>query len=194
MNSYQAINILDLMDMIGEDRLVSVLSEFSCPKNPGIEKFIRNNAVDFAKKKMSITHLLMVENIEPVAFFTLTHKAVKIQDDVLSSTQRRKIKRYAQLDEETNSYMASAFLIAQLGKNYTDGKDANINGNCLMGNAMDILKDVQHDVGGGVAYLECEDKPQLLKFYQNENNGFRVFGERYSGQEQIKYLQLLKFF
>ena len=50
------------------------------------------------------------------------------------------------------------------------------------------------DIGGGVVYLECEDKPQLCSFYQNDNNCFRVFGERYSEKEQIKYIQLLRFF
>ncbi len=194
MKTYKIANILNLIDTIGEEKLRNILSEFSCPKNLEIENFVRNNAIDFAKKKMSITHFLVDEKSKPVAFFTLTHKAVKIQDEVLSSTQRRKIKRYAQLDEATNSYMTSAFLVAQLGKNYATDKNVDFNGNDIMDDAMDILTSVQHDVGGGVAYLECEDKPQLLKFYQNENNGFRVFGERYSGQEQIKYLQLLKFF
>ena len=194
MSLCRAVNILDLIDLMGEEKLRKVLSEFSCPKNLEIENFVRNNAVDFAKKKISITHIAMDENSKPVAFFTLTHKAVKIQDDVLSSTQRRKLRRYAQLDEATNSYMTSAFLVAQLGKNYVTGENMDFNGNDIMDDAMDILTAVQHDVGGGVAYLECEDKPQLLKFYQNDNNGFRVFGERYSGQERIKYIQLLKFF
>lgn len=31
-----------------------------------------------------------------------------------------------------------------------------------------ILKHVQREIGGGVVYLECEEKPELLNFYQNE--------------------------
>ena len=35
---------------------------------------------------------------------------------------------------------------------------------------IEILASVQKQVGGGIAFLECEDKKQLLNFYQNENN------------------------
>ena len=194
MNAYTTVNILDMINVIGEDRVNQILSDFSCPKNDEIENFIKKNAIDFAKRKMSITHLVMDENGKLAAIFALTHKAVKIKDEILSSTLRKKIKRYAQLDEDTNSYMVSAFLIAQFGKNYEEREGEPVNGNSLMDDAMDILAAVQHDVGGGVVYLECEDKPQLLSFYQNDNNFFRVFGERYSEVDQTKYIQLLRFF
>lgn len=194
MNAYTTVNILDMINVIGEDRVNQILSDFSCPKNDEIENFIKKNAIDFAKRKMSITHLVIDENGKLAAIFALTHKAVKIKDEILSSTLRKKIKRYAQLDEDTNSYMVSAFLIAQFGKNYEEREGEPVNGNSLMDDAMDILVAVQHDVGGGVVYLECEDKPQLLSFYQNDNNFFRVFGERYSEVDQTKYIQLLRFF
>lgn len=183
-----------MIKVIGEDNVNQLLSDFSCPKNDEIENFIKKNAIDFAKRKMSVTHLVMGEQGKIAAIFSLTHKAVKVRDDVLSSSLKKKIKRYAQLDEDTNSYMVSAFLIAQFGKNYEERKGEQLSGNSIMDNAMDILTAVQYDVGGGVVYLECEDKPQLLSFYQNDNNCFRVFGERYSETDQTKYIQLLRFF
>lgn len=194
MNAYTTVNFLDMINVIGEDSVNLILSDFSCPKNDEIENFIKKNAVDFAKRKMSITHLVMDENGKLAAIFALTHKAVKIKDEVLSSTLRKKIKRYAQLDEDTNSYMVSAFLIAQLGKNCEECEGEPVNGNSLMDSAMDILTAVQHDIGGGVVYLECEDKPRLLSFYQNGNNCFRVFRERYSEVDQTKHIQLLRCF
>lgn len=194
MNAYTTVNILDMIKVIGEDGVNHILSDFSCPKNAEIENFIKKNAVDFAKRKMSVTHLVMDDQGKVAAIFTLTHKALKVRDDVLSSTLKKKIKRYAQIDEDTNCYMVSAFLIAQFGKNYIERDGEPINGNSLMDSAMDILTAVQYDVGGGVVYLECEDKPQLLSFYQNDNNCFRVFGERYSEVDQTKYIQLLRFF
>jgi len=194
MSAYETINILDMIEIVGEDGTKAILSDFSYPKNSEIDNFIKKNAIEFAKKKMSITHLVMDEKGQLAAIFTLTHKAVKIRDDVLSSSQRRKIRRYAQLDEVTNSYMVSAFLIAQLGKNYAEREGEAVIGNSLLDNAMDVLTAVQRDVGGGVVYLECEDKPQLLRFYQNDNNCFRIFGERYSDIDKTKYIQLLRFF
>ena len=59
---------------------------------------------------------------------------------------------------------------------------------------IEILASVQKQVGGGIAFLECEDKKQLLNFYQNENNNFRIYGERFSETDNKKYIQLLRFF
>lgn len=59
---YAVVNILDYMELIGEESVVDVLSGFSCPKNKEIENFVRNNAVEFAKRKMSITYLLLDES------------------------------------------------------------------------------------------------------------------------------------
>lgn len=194
MSGFTIVNILDLIDATGEDEVRNILSDFSCPKNVEIENFIRKNAIDFAKRKMSVTHLVLNNKGEAAAFFTLTHKAVRVRDEVLSSTYKKRIRRYAQLDDNTNSYMVSAFLIAQLGKNYDDNNDELPSGNILINKAMEILAKVQHDVGGGVVYLECEDKPSLLSFYQNDNNCFRPFDERYSESDRTKYIQLLRFF
>lgn len=139
MNTFRTINILDMIDAIGEESVNLILSDFSCPKNGEIENFVRKSAVGFAKRKISVTHLVMDVQGRLVAIFSLTHKAVKIQEEVLSSALKKKIKRYAQLDEETGSYMVSAFLIAQFGKNYMEDTEKLLSGNSLMDNAMDIL-------------------------------------------------------
>ena len=129
-----------------------------------------------------------------MAFFTLTHKAIELSNKNLSVSVRKKIERYAQLNEETNNYMISAFLIAQFGKNYADGNNLRLDGDSLMESAISVLEAVQHEVGGGIVYLECEEKPCLLSFYQNPRNIFRIFGERYSKEDNTKYIQLLRFF
>ncbi len=113
MNDFTIINILDMLNAIGEDNVNIILSGFSCPKNKEIEDFVKNNAIDFAKRKMSVTYLVMDSDGKPAAIYALTHKAINIKDEILSSTLRKRIRRFAQLDEETNTYMVSAFLIAQ---------------------------------------------------------------------------------
>ncbi len=51
--------------------------------------------------------------------------------------------------------------------------------------------------GGKIVYLECEDKPQLRQFYND--NGFKVFAKRPLDRDECdklsgKYLlQLLKY-
>lgn len=44
------------MKAIGEENLNAILSDFSCPINKEIENFVWHNAIEFAKKKMSITY------------------------------------------------------------------------------------------------------------------------------------------
>ena len=134
------------------------------------------------------------ENGKIVAVFTLAHKAVEIGSTNLSNSKRKKISRYAILDSESDNYTVSAFLIAQFGKNYAVDEGKGINGNELMDLTFEILEKVQHDIGGGIVFLECEDKVKLLNFYQSEKNGFMPFNERYSVNDNTKYIQLFNFF
>lgn len=194
MNNYNTVNILDMIDVFGEEELSDILSEFSCPKNLEIESFVRNKAIDFAKKKISITYFVTNDCGEIISFFTLAHKALEIGSRSLSSTSAKRLSRFAQFNEEKSSFTVSAFLIAQLGKNYAVEEQEDWNGVRLMEKALDTLEKVRRMVGGGVVYLECEDKVRLLEFYQNNYNQFRPFNERYSISDQTKYIQLLRFF
>ena len=64
MSLLNTVNILDLTDIIGEEEVQSILSDFSCEKNMEIEVFVRKNALDFSKKKMSVTYLVFNEDTE----------------------------------------------------------------------------------------------------------------------------------
>lgn len=194
MNEYKVFNILDMVEAIGETNLKELLSDFYCPKNEEIQQFVRAKAYDFARKKLSVTYLVVNEDNYITAIFTLAHKAVEIGNASLSNSKRKKISRYAVLDSGTGSYTVSAFLIAQFGKNYALDADKRISGNELMDLTFKVLEKIQHEIGGGVVFLECEDKPQLLGFYQNEKNGFMPFNERYSVTDCTKYIQLFNFF
>ena len=80
------------------------------------------------------------------------------------------------------------------GKNLSSTlQDAPVpDGGKMMEAVLTILKHVQREIGGGVVYLECEEKPELLNFYQNEKNRFRKFGERLSEKENVNYIQMLR--
>lgn len=73
-----------------------------------------------------------------------------------------------------------------------------ITGDELLKLACDKIKSIQDEIGGKVTYLECEDKPKLIEFY--ESNGFVNFGKReldkdekddLSGQYLIQMLKYL---
>ncbi|MFR3947099.1 MAG: hypothetical protein ACLTZM_08375 [Ruminococcus sp.] len=95
MSNFTSVNILDMINAIGEEELQLILSDFSCPKNHEIEEFVRKNAIEFAKRKMSITYLVVDGESRIVGIFTLTHKAVQLLDTSLTGTVRRKIQRHA---------------------------------------------------------------------------------------------------
>ena len=190
----QILNILDVLVYDGEEKLNARLSAFSCPANKEIDTFLKVNALNFAKRKLSITYLVFDESDGQIlGYFTLAHKAIDIKNDNLSNTTRRKLSAHARLDSDTNSFTVSAFLLAQIGKNYDVEQGKRITGNDLICYANDIMIDIQHRIGGGIIYLDCEDKQHLKNFYIGKNH-YKIFGERYSVSDGIRYLQMIRFF
>lgn len=84
MNEYKVFNILDMVEAIGETNLKELLSDFCCPKNEEIQQFVRVNAYEFARKKLSVTYLVINEDNYITAIFTQAHKAIEIGDASLS--------------------------------------------------------------------------------------------------------------
>lgn len=197
----RAINILDVIDEIGLSATEHVIAGFSTSKTAGdeplnidIENFLKKNAIQFTKEKKSITYLVMDEgNGYLLGYFTLAHKAIEVPPDGLSRTKIRSIEKYAQLHKKLNAYNVSAFLIAQFGKNYNVEEENRISGDDLMKIVNSELYKIQHRIGGGVKYLDCEADAKLIRFYQKEQN-FTLYGERLSEKDGKRYLQYLKFF
>ena len=191
--NYTIENILSIVNAKGEEGLNSVLSGFSCPVNMDIQNFLLEKSLDFAKKKMSISYLVFNNDSGVLlGYFTFTHKILDVPATGLSNTAKRRISRYAPLDDKTGVYHASAFLLAQFGKNYALNEEDKIPGADLMDCADIILKDIQFRVGGGMVYLDCEDKKNLIEFYE-KTAGYRKISERESTLDGRKYLQYFKF-
>lgn len=103
----------------GEPALIQLLSGFSCPKNPDVEHFLKKNAIEFTKKNQSVTYLVFSkDNGEMLGYFTLALKPLTIRGETVSNTTKRKLLRVSELDVKSDTYTMSAYLIAQLGKNY----------------------------------------------------------------------------
>ena len=41
------------------DDIESIISDFTCPKNSDVEKFLHKSAMEFTKKKQSVTYLVL---------------------------------------------------------------------------------------------------------------------------------------
>ena len=180
---------------LGEEELRQILSEFFCDKNLDVERFLKEQAIEFTKKNQSVTYLVFSnDDAQLVGYFTLAIKPISVNADAFSNTMKRKIARVSELDEENGTYTFSAYLIAQLGKNYNAGANERITGEQLLQAAVDTIKELQYMVGGMVVFLEAEDKDKLLYFYQQEN-GFKKFDVRQTNsrkKDSHSLVQLLK--
>lgn len=142
--------------------------------------FLHNKAIEFSKQGLAKTHLIFApykgKNVL-VGYYTLcANKYFIISNKKLSSSLCRRLKKFAIYDDKLKQYSISAPLIAQLGKNFTNGYNELITGNDLLKMACDKIDILQQELGGKITYLECEDNQKLIQFY--ESNGFVNMGKR----------------
>lgn len=197
-NRYSVVNIRRYLNSdnpkLGESRLLQVLSGFSCPRNPDVERFLKKSAVEFTKKNQSVTYLLFdISRMVLVGYFTLALKPLTVRGETVSNTVKKKLLRVSELDESSDTYTMSAYLIAQLGKNYTNGAEKRITGEELLVLAWDKIKEIQYLGGGMVTFLEAEKEEKLLSFYRG--NRFSQFDTRRTisdADEPHELVQLLR--
>lgn len=194
------IKLNDMLEEIGEEDTKSILSYFSCPQNKDVETFLKTKAILFSQRGLSKTTLVYWVSYdesckELVGYYTVAQKVIRVSRDSLSSNERRKLYGHGEYNTDTKEYTISAPLIAQLGKNFTNGNNTLISGNELLTLAMQKIKLVQNEIGGRFAYLECEDIDKLKKFYIDDNK-FKLFGKRKldADETNIKGSYLLQLF
>ena len=197
-NKYRIINIRRYIGNenpeLGEDELIQILSEFSCPMNPDVERFLKHSSIEFTKKNQSVTYLVFsVADGKLLGYFTLALKPLTVRGETVSNTVKRKLLRVSELDKKSDTYTMSAYLIAQLGKNYSEKDGKMITGAELLGLAWDKIKATQYMFGGMVTFLEAENEEKLLSFYRE--NRFSQFDTRQTAsdaEESHELVQLLR--
>lgn len=182
MTGFRVVNLKLLVETLGEDTANRILSSFSCPLNSDVEFFLKNKAVSFSMQGWARTHLVFASYKSEwvlVGYFALSNKYITISSKVFgtkSNSLRKRIAKFATFDNDLKSYILSAPLIAQLGKNYANGYNKLITGDELLQEACDKISRVQFDLGGKFTYVECEEKDVLISFYTS--NGFVDFDRR----------------
>ena len=178
----------------GEPALVELLSGFSSPKNKDVERFLKKSAIEFTKKNQSVTYLVVsAEDVRLLGYFTLALKPLTVRGETVSNTMKRKLLRISELDEKSDTYTMSAYLIAQLGKNFSESGGTEITGAELLKLAWDKIKEIQYLGGGVVTFLEAENEERLLSFYRD--NRFSQFDTRQATSdtdESHELVQLLR--
>lgn len=194
-NRYSVINIRRYLysdnPKLGESRLLQVLSGFSCPRNPDVERFLKKSSVEFTKKNQSVTYLVFdISSMVLAGYFTLALKPLTVRGETVSNTVKKKLLRVSEWDEKSDTYTMSAYLIAQLGKNFTNGVDKKITGEELLVLAWNKIKEIQYLGGGVVTFLEAENEEKLLSFYRN--NRFSQFDTRQTTSDTDKSHELIQ--
>lgn len=177
----------------GEPALVDLLSGFSCSKNPDVERFLKKSAIEFTKKNQSVTYLVIsTEDLRLLGYFTLALKPLTVRGETVSNTTKKKLLRISELDERSDTYTMSAYLIAQLGKNFSEDEGGQITGAELIQLAWNKINEIQYLGGGLVTFLEAEKEEKLLSFYQA--NRFQQFDTRQKANEEDQHelVQLLR--
>lgn len=199
MAGYNLVNLNVMLEGLGEDRTSEILSSFSCPLNPDVEYFLQRKAIEFAKQGFSQTHLVFAsykgEQVL-VGYYALANKYITVSANQLNRRLKDRINKFSTYDARLRYYCLAAPLIAQLGKNFSNGANLLITGDELLKLACDKVKQTQLEIGGKFVYLECEDKPCLVEFY--ERNGFYVFDRRELDRDETCFkgdylLQLIKY-
>ena len=195
LDRYHGINIRKyLVQDASEDieKLQRFISNFSCPRNPDVERFLKNSAMEFTRKSQSVTYLILsAENSNLLGYFSIAVKPLTISADKISRTFAKRLERVSKLDEAAQTYTTAAYLIAQLGKNYTDGVNEKISGDDLLDLAWNVVKDLQYAAGGIVAFVEAEEHEKLLDFYQR--NHFWVSDKRSSDSgDLVQLIRIIK--
>ena len=169
-----------------------ILSTFSCSINEDIEVFLKDKAMGFSDQRIARTHLVLCDSgksFELLGYYTLANKILTVSPEGLSNTVKRKFERFGILDSTTKLYNVATPLIAQLGKNYSNGLNHIITGGELLKSACDKIVAVQNEIGGALIYLECDNRPALLDFYQK--NGFRIMERGMPSDKNL--VQLVRF-
>ena len=195
-NKYRIINIRRYIGNenpeLGEDELLQILSEFSCPLNPDVERFLKYSSIEFTKKNQSVTYLVFsVADGKLLGYFTLALKPLTVRGETVSNTVKRKLLRVSELDKKSDTYTMSAYLIAQLGKNYSENDGKMITGAELLGLAWNKIKATQYMFGGMVTFLEAENEEKLLSFYRD--NRFSQFDTRQTASDAEESHELVCF-
>ena len=189
MSGYKTMSLSEIVKEIGEDQTKKILSNFSCPLNKDIEYFLKHIALEMSKQGITRTHLVFAPyqgKYALVGYFALTMKSIMVLKSKVSGTCFKRIKKFGNVDSEHKGSTIPAPLIAQLGKNYTNGYNKLISGDELLKLALDKVSQFQYQIGGKIAYLECEDNQKLIDFYSS--NGFIEFNRRIADKDELEYM------
>lgn len=128
-NNFIVLNIREYLEnddgRLGEEKLLQFLSEFSCPLNKDVERFLKHQAVEFAKKHQAVTYLVLsLEDAELLGYFSITIKPLVVKAEPFSNTVKRKLARFSEIDKGSRLIILRLTSLHSLGKILMTGQRA----------------------------------------------------------------------
>ena len=184
-------NLRKLLNEYEEIDINEMLKNFRSIKNSGtkndIEIFLHEKAIKFEKSSISSTYVVFSEDNEILGYFTIANRSLVISKEnfgILSKTQQKKLGNSAAI-LKNGDLMTSSFLLGQLDKNYSDDIENLITGRELLTFAYDLFLKIKELINVKYIWLECQNEPKLISFYQNF--GFKML-ESLTSEEGLKVM------
>ena len=181
------VSLRNLMNNLSKEKLNKILEKFKSIKENDTENFLHNKSSHFEKSTISSTYLIFGENKEILGYFTIANRSLVISKEnfgILSKTQQKKLGNSAAI-LKNGDLMTSSFLLGQLGKNYSDDIENLITGRELLTFAYDLFLKIKELINVKYIWLECQNEPKLISFYQNF--GFKML-ESLTSEEGLKVM------
>ena len=141
-----------------------LIKTFKCSKNPDLEEYLSQKAIDSDERGNAKTHLLINNQLsipEIVGYFTLTIKP--ILTDGISKEMIKKIDGFSK-DRKCVYF----YLIGQLG--LSDKYIGSNLGRLLLFSAIDMIERTQKIIGGRYILVDAFNCKPVVEFYKR--NGF----------------------
>ncbi|MEA1918612.1 MAG: hypothetical protein U9N52_02125 [Campylobacterota bacterium] len=159
----------------------SLLTTFNCEINSDLTNFIHDTALDFEKRQIARTFVLINSELnEVVGYFTISMKSLSTNN--MSKSSMKKI------DGVSNSRVCiHSFLIGQLGisDNYAEYKFDTL----LLDDAFSKIEMAHDLVAGRYILVDAINHDKVLKFYTEK--GFALLdaniGESENGSKRMIY-------
>jgi len=172
------VNLDELINEYDEEEIKSLLCCFSCPRNKDLQDFLCNSSIEFSKRNVSKTYLIINEdNLDILAYFSLAFTSIQSSDFEISKTLVSSMDGFNKHATEIKVH-----LIGQIGKNFAVENNP-INLGLILQETFTIIKQIRAMAGGRFAILECNNNPSLIALYKK--CGFKILPTKEDGDHLI---------
>jgi hypothetical protein len=187
MRSNTSLTALRLFVEEEREILDKKIEDFSCERDPDVERFLKKDAIGYEREGYGRTYLYTTNDKKwkrISGFFTVAITSTDFSD--VTKSRKRKVL-HSKPGRDTQDFFGG-ILIGQLAR--ADGfHSVDINGHEMIKDAESIIEMGRAHIGGKIIYLDC--KEPLIRTYQD--NGYNlVKNEPFASSGYYKMFKILQ--